>query len=127
MADVYRMPAPRPPDDRALDELDRHIGVWLVRIDLDPGARKTLREARDALRNLRIAYAKADARATATQAIAAINRDERVAVTCPGSRKTPIVRRLFDGRAIVVCSRCNRELPADNLDSLVPEHGVPAL
>jgi hypothetical protein len=110
MASTYTMPTPEPPSDHDLDLLDAYAGTWLVRVDVDPEVRRTIRNLRDAVRRLRVKVAKVEAERDSEKAVAAIARDERVAGRCPGVG-TPPKRRSdssspFD-EPIGLCSMCN--------------------
>ena len=126
MADTYRTPVPRVPADEVLDALDARAQVWLLRVDLDAEARRTLRQQRDAIRQLRIGLAKAKAERDSIAAIAKMASDERVAEQCPGSHMLPSM--IEGGQDMGYCRACNQLLALRADDKwMVVDHAVPTL
>lgn len=131
MADVYRMPIPKPPTEAELDELDKAADAALARVDVHTSVRQLIRLQRTAIRKLRIQLARTEGRLRSMEVIAAVAREERIVEKaieerkCPGSECPPMAAAVgaTEGR----CPVCHAMGPLDGEVMALHERPDPPL
>jgi len=122
MCSTYEMPTPTLPTDAEMDQLDGTAAKLTARVDVPSEARQVIRLQRDMIRRLRINQVKLEAQRDSIEAVAAIERDERVAKMCPGGLCWPLTRDKGTGR----CPACNQVLTLTQ-GGTTPRHAVPTV